>query len=161
MIQTLVLLLSLNAVAAEAPAAKPAAAPAQAAEPAPRPEMAAPKGTPEEIDGAAEQKVKAFEDCVDTLVYFREDLKAKKESLDKEFKGKVPSSFSNLLNLKANRIAKQHAACQGQTNLGIDEAMASLKTMDGNSPAFAARRKKLMALRERLNKALKLFAEAN
>jgi len=152
---TLVLAFALNAAAAGAPAAKPDAA-ASAAPLASQ--SAAPSRSPEELDRASEQKVKEFEECVDTLVYFRTDLKTKKAELDKEFKGKVPSSFANLLNLKANRISKQQVACSTLTNAPIDASMASARTMDSGSPAYAARIKKLNALRERLNKALKTFA---
>ena len=160
MIQLLALLLSVNALAADAPAVS--TAPASAADAAPMAsQAAAPTRSAEELDRTSEQSIKEFEDCVANLLYFRDDLKAKKESLDKEFNGKVPSAFANLMNLKANRISKQHSACAKMTDFQIDATMASLRTMDGDSAAYAARRKKLFALRERLNKAWALFAAAN
>lgn len=171
MIQSLALLLALQAsAAAPAPAAPatPVASAEQkpaAADAAPIPSQAAtPTLSAEELDKASEERVKSVEECVDTLGYFREDLKSKKADLDKEFKGKVPSSFSNLLNLKANRISKQQAACSkliSGADQPIDASMAGLRTMDSNSSAYTARRKKLTALRERLNKALKSFAAPN
>lgn len=152
LVATLVLAFALDAAAADAPAAKTDDAAPLASQ------SAAPSQSAEELDRASEQKVKEFEECVDTLGYFRADLNGKKAELDKEFKGKVPSSFANLLNLKANRIAKQQLACSKLANAPIDASMASARTMDSGSPAYAARIKTLNALRERLNKALKTFA---
>lgn len=160
MIQLLALLLSVNVLAADAPAVS--TAPASMADAAPMPSQAAlPTRSADELDRTNEELIKEFEDCVADLVYFRDDLKAKKESLDKEFKGSVPSAFANLLNLKAGRIERLHAACEKKKDFPIDAAMASLRTMDGSSAAYAARRKKLDALRARLNKALALFVSAN
>lgn len=153
MIPLLALAVSLAAHAAGAPAPAPEPAPA------PAPAATLPK-TPDELDRAAEDRIKAVEDCVDTLDYFREDLKTKKASLEKEFKGEIPPAFSNLLNLKANRISKQQLACSkvvSGADQPLEASLASARTMDGSSSAYASRRKKLDALRERLNKALKRF----
>lgn len=158
MIQTLLLAVALNAAAAPAPAAKPAEAAAPAAQPAPS------TLSPKEMVEAAQARVKSVEECVDNLTYFRMDEKKKKAELDKEFKGKVPSSFSNLLNLKANRVAKQQAACAKEVtgaDKPIDAAMGSLKTMDAGSSEYASSRKTLLALRDRLNAALKTFSTAD
>lgn len=150
MIPFLALALAFAAHAADAPAA-PAPAPAAA------PVIAK---TPDELDKAAEDRIKSVEQCVDDLDYFRQDLKDKKASLEKEFKGQIPSSFSNLLNLKANRVSKVQVACSKQVS-GADQpleaALSSARGMDGSSSAYAARKKKLDALRERLNKALKRY----
>lgn len=160
MIHLLPLLLSVNVLAAQAPAVS--TAPASAADAAPLlSQSAAPTRSAEELDRTSEERVKEFEDCVANLLYFRDDLKTKKDGLDKEFNGKVPPAFANLLNLKSNRISKQHTACAKMTDFPIDAAMASLRTMDSDSAAYAARRKKLFALRERLNKSMALFAAAN
>lgn len=155
-------------VAAHASAATPAVATpenAPAANSAPAAPAPAPTTKPaEELDAAAEARIKSVEDCVDTLEYFRDDLKNKKAALEKEFKGQIPTSFANLINLKTNRVAKQQQACVkviGGADQPIDASMASARMMDGSSAAYAARRKKLDGLRERLNKAQKRFSGPN
>jgi hypothetical protein len=157
MITFLAVALAAHAAAADAPAAPPTDAPPAATAPAAAPISIK---TPDEQDRAAEERIKGVEDCVDTLDYFRQDLKAKKDALNKEFKNDIPSSFSNLLNLKANRISKQQLACSklvSGADQPLDAALLNARTMDGASAAYAARKKKLDALRERLNKALKRF----
>lgn len=116
--------------------------------------------TPDELDKAAADRIVSVEQCVDDLDYFRQDLKDKKASLEKEFKGQIPGSFSNLLNLKANRISKQQVVCSklvSGADQPLEAALSSARGMDGSSSAYAARKKKLDALRERLNKALKRY----
>jgi len=161
-ILALSLFTAAGAFAADAAPAPKADAPASAKTDAPS-VTSVPAKTPDELDKAAEERIKTVEECVDTLEYFRGDLKKKKADLEKEFDGHIPSSFSNLLNLKAGRVSKQQVACAKQVagaDQPLDAALASARTMDGSSAAYAARRKKLDALRERLNKALKRFADS-
>jgi len=117
----------------------------------------------DDLDRACEEHVKRAEDCVDTLEYFRADLKTKKAALDKEFKGQIPDAFTPLLNMKAGRIEKLNGACARLLNgkeHPIDDAMESIRSMDASSPAYLARRKKLDELRERFNKAMKRFVDS-
>ncbi len=142
----LVLLLSSWTAAAPAPA--PAAAPAD----------------PAKLDQAVAEEVKGLEDCVDTLEYFRDDLDKKKKELDKEFKGRIPSPFNALFELKRGRIAKQQAACSAlvkDSDAPVQAAQASLRGMDADSKEYKARRKALDALRGRLNAAIRRFGAAH
>jgi hypothetical protein len=108
--------------------------------------------------------VASFDECVSTLGYFREGLKTKKASLEKEFGGKVPSAFLPLLNLKQSRIEKQQSACsrlQTRAEDAVTRMMDASKGLDSNSEAYRERKKAADAQRARLDKALARFASFN
>ncbi|MEQ1918940.1 MAG: hypothetical protein ABL955_07045 [Elusimicrobiota bacterium] len=131
------------------------AAPASAfaEEPAAAPKAVAP-------EAAAEAAVKELEVCLDNLQYFNGDLKKKEAELDKEFKGKVPSAFVFLMNMKRGRVTRQQEECAKMIKLGdapLAPAEAELRSLVGGSADYNKKRKNLDELRNRLNKTLRAF----
>lgn len=110
---------------------------------------------------AAQASVAELESCFDDLDYYRADLKKKDAELAKEFKGKVPSAFVFLMNLKRGRVSRQQEACAVLIKRGeapFAPAEERLKTLDSSKDEYKKGRKSLDELRARLNKALKRFA---
>lgn len=143
LIAALLCAVSLNAAAAENPAPTPVAPPALSP------------------DAAAEFAVKELEVCVDSLDYFSNDLKKKDAELDKEFKGKVPSAFVFLMNMKRGRVTRQQEECARIVKRG-DKPLAAveteIKSIAADTADYKKSRKRLDDLRGRLNKSMKRYA---
>lgn len=122
------------------------------------PAAAAPKAVAPEV--AAEAAVKELEVCLDNLQYFNADLKKKENELDKEFKGKVPTAFVFLMNMKRGRVTRQQEECSKMIKLGdapLAPAEMELRGLVGGSADYNKKRKTLDELRTRLNKTIRAF----
>jgi hypothetical protein len=138
------------------------AAPLVRAADAPKPDAKAPAKA--DSMTTAEASVKELETCIDDLEYFIGDLKKKEAELDKEFKGKVPSAFTTLMNRKRSRVSRQQDACGKLSKRGdepLKEAEAELRAVNGGSPEYKKKRKALDDLRGRLNKSFKRLSAAS
>lgn len=134
---------SLNAAAAENPAPTPVPPPAVSP------------------DAAAESAIKELEVCLDSLDYYANDLKKKDAELDKEFKGKVPSAFVFLMNMKRGRVTRQQEECARIVRRGdkpLAPAEAEIKNLSADTADYKKSRKRLDDLRGRLNKSMKRFS---
>lgn len=135
-----------------------AAAPSFAADNPANTPIPAPALSPE---AAAESSIKELEVCLDSLEYFTNDLKKKDAELDKEFKGKVPSAFVFLMNMKRGRVSRQHEECSKIVKRGDKPLLAveaDIKSLAADGAEYKKTRKRLDDLRGRMNKSLRRFS---